>query len=232
MATPVHLRPNAPLADRVLLPGDPHRALAVAQAVLDEPRMFNHARGLWGYTGTAADGKLLTIQATGMGGPSAAIVIEELIDLGARSLVRIGTCGALAPGFALGQLVAAASVVAADGTSAALGAERVLEGDVDLTAALTAAGARPVRAVSTDLFYDPRPGVQDDWRADGAEVVEMEAATLLAVAARRGVAAAVVLAVSNLLDGDERRRIEADDLERAGIALGEAGYAALAAVSR
>jgi uridine phosphorylase len=159
-------------------------------------------------------------------------VIEELIDLGARSLVRIGTCGALAPGFALGELVAAATVVAADGTSAALGAERVLEGDADLTAALTEAEARPVRAVSTDLFYDPRPGIHDDWRATGAEVVEMEAATLLAVAARRGVAAAVVLAVSDLLDGDERRRIEADDLERAGIALGEAGYAALAAVSR
>ena len=79
----------------MLLPGDPHRALAVAQAVLDEPLMFNHARGLWGYTGTAPDGEPLTVQSTGMGGPSAAIVIEELIDLGARTLVRIGTCGAL-----------------------------------------------------------------------------------------------------------------------------------------
>ncbi len=231
MAPPVHLRPAAPLAERVLLPGDPHRALAVAQVVLDEPRMFNHARGLWGYTGTAADGELLSIQSTGMGGPSAAIVIEELIDLGAKALVRIGTCGALTDGFGLGELVAATSVVAADGTSAALGADGLLEADPGLAAALEAAGAKPVRAVTTDLFYDPRPGVDDEWRAAGAEVVEMEAATLLTVAARRGVPAGVVLAVSDLLASGNRNRIGAEALEAAGVALGEAGYAALAAVS-
>ena len=83
-AVPIHLRPAAALAERVLLPGDPHRALAVAQLLLDQPRMFNHARGLWGYTGTAADGLPLSVQSTGMGGPSAAIVVEELIELGAR----------------------------------------------------------------------------------------------------------------------------------------------------
>ena len=80
----IHLRPTAPLAERVLLPGDPGRALALAQALLSEPRMFNHNRGLWGYTGAAPDGEPLTIQATGMGGPSAAIVLSELIALGAR----------------------------------------------------------------------------------------------------------------------------------------------------
>ena len=58
--------------------------------------MLNHHRGLWGYTGAAADGEPLTIQSTGLGGPSAAIVTEELIGLGARRLVRVGTCGALA----------------------------------------------------------------------------------------------------------------------------------------
>ena len=92
----IHLRPNAAVAERVLLPGDPGRALRLAQLLTDSPRMLNHNRGLWGYTGTAADGELLTIQATGMGGPSAAIVTEELIRLGARRLVRVGTCGALA----------------------------------------------------------------------------------------------------------------------------------------
>jgi purine-nucleoside phosphorylase len=66
---PVHLHPTAPLAERVLLPGDPGRALALAQLLLDEPKMFNHNRGLWGYTGTASDGDALTIQSTGMGGP-------------------------------------------------------------------------------------------------------------------------------------------------------------------
>ncbi|MEA2194165.1 MAG: purine-nucleoside phosphorylase, partial [Solirubrobacteraceae bacterium] len=73
---PVHIHPTAELAPRALLPGDPGRALALAQLVLTEPKMFNHNRGLWGYTGEAiADGRPLTIQSTGMGGPSAAIVI-------------------------------------------------------------------------------------------------------------------------------------------------------------
>ena len=121
-AVPIHLRPAAPLAERVLLPGDPHRALAVAQAVLDRPQMFNHARGLWGYTGTAPDGLELTVQSTGMGGPSAAIVVEELIDLGAQTLIRIGTCGALVEGLELGELVSAREVIPSDGTSSALGA--------------------------------------------------------------------------------------------------------------
>ena len=58
--------------------------------------MFNHHRGLWGYTGVAEDGAPLTIQATGMGGPSAAIVLGELISLGARRAIRVGTCGAIA----------------------------------------------------------------------------------------------------------------------------------------
>ena len=89
----------------MLLPGDPGRALRLAQQLLDAPRMLNHNRGLWGYSGAAADGELLTIQSTGMGGPSAAIVVEELIALGARRLLRLGTCGALAGGLELGRLV-------------------------------------------------------------------------------------------------------------------------------
>ena len=79
----------------MLLPGDPGRALALAQVVLGDDRlMFNHHRGLWGYTGTAADGEPLTIQSTGMGGPSAAIVLEELAALGVRRAVRVGTARA------------------------------------------------------------------------------------------------------------------------------------------
>ena len=106
LPTHPHLHPTAPLAERVLLPGDPGRALALAQALLVEPRMFNHHRGLWGYTGAAPDGEPLTIQATGMGGPSAAIVLTELIALGARRAIRVGTCGALDPSLRLGELVA------------------------------------------------------------------------------------------------------------------------------
>jgi uridine phosphorylase len=221
---PVHLRPATPLAERVLLPGDPHRALLVAQELLDQPRMFNHARGLWGYSGTAADGQPLSVQSTGMGGPSAAIVIEELIDLGARVLVRIGTCGALVGGFELGELVSARQVIPADGASAALGASGALYPDPALADALH---ARETTAVSTDLFYDAREEMEAGWVEQGAEVVEMEAATLLAIAEKRGVRAAVLLAVSDLLAGDERSRIGAGKLEAAGVALGQAAYAAL-----
>src|SRR3954463_7464970 len=120
---PIHVHPTAELAPRALLPGDPGGALALAQVLLDEPRMFNHNRGLWGYTGPAkADGAPLTIQSTGMGGPSAAIVVHELIELGLRTAVRVGTCGALVPELQLGDLVVACGALAQDGTSRALGA--------------------------------------------------------------------------------------------------------------
>ncbi len=118
---PIHLRPTAELAERVLLPGDPGRALLLAQYLCEKPLMFNHHRGLWGYTGTAGDGEALTVQSTGMGGPSAAIVMHELVALGARRAIRVGTCGALDPMLGLGDLVVAREAIGADGTSAALG---------------------------------------------------------------------------------------------------------------
>lgn len=224
---PIHLRPAAELAERVLLPGDPGRALAVAQALTDSPRMFNHSRGLWGYTGQAPDGELLTVQSTGMGGPSAAIVCEELIALGARRLVRIGTCGALTDRLELGALLAAEAVLPADGASRALGAEQPLRPDPELRRALVDAGARPATVVSTDLFFDPREGVVEDWLDRGALAVEMEAATVFQVAARRGIAVACVLAVTDVPSADGMRRIDPEALEQIGVRLGEAGYAAL-----
>ena len=225
---PNHLRPAAELAERVLLPGDPARALAVAQSLLEPaPRMFNHARGLWGYTGTAADGELLTVQSTGMGGPSAAIVCEELIALGARRLVRIGTCGALDPDVPLGALLAAERVLPADGTSAALGAGEPLEPDPELLAGLVAAGARPVTVASSDLFYDPRDGAAASFADRGAAAVEMEAATILQVAALRGVAAACVLGVSDVQGSNGARRMSQEELAELGVRIGAAGYAAV-----
>jgi DeoD family purine-nucleoside phosphorylase len=229
---PIHLRPAAELAERVLLPGDPHRALAVAQSLLERPRMFNHHRGLWGYTGAAGDGEPLTVQSTGMGGPSAAIVAEELISLGARTLVRIGTCGALAPDLRLGDLLAADEVIAADGASRALGAGERLRPDPALTAALAAAsGERTGTIVSTDVFYERRPEAAVGWVADGALAVEMEAAAILQVASLHGVEAACLLAVSDLV-GSERTRIDPDELEAAGLRLGEVAYEALGTATR
>jgi uridine phosphorylase len=225
---PNHLQPTAELAERVLLPGDPGRALAVAQALLEPaPRMFNHARGLWGYTGTASDGRPLTVQATGMGGPSAAIVCEELIALGATTLVRIGTCGALDPSIELGTLLAAKAVLPADGTSAALGADSPLEPDPGLLARLVDAGARPVTVASSDLFYDPRPETTASWVERGAVAVEMEAATILQIAARRGVAAACVLGVSDVAAANGARRMSQEEVADLGVRIGEAGYAAV-----
>lgn len=224
----IHLNPQAPLAERVLLPGDPHRALAIAQALLESPRMFNTRRGLWGYTGTAADGEPVTVQASGMGGPSAAIVIEELIALGARRFVRVGTCGALDEALELGEIVVASAAVAADGASRALGAGERAAASTAITRALLAAGAREVLAVSTDLFYGADESQTGHWRHSGAQVVEMEAATLFTVAALRGAEAGCVLAVTDLLGNAGRTRIADDELERTGVRLGEAGLAALA----
>ena len=225
MAAPIHLHPTAELAPRVLLPGDPGRALLLAQRLLEKPLMFNHHRGLWGYTGRAADGEPLTIQSTGMGGPSAAIVVAELADLGARDVVRVGTCGALDPALRIGELVAVERARSADGTSAALGA-RDPAPDPGL-AALLAADHRGA-VVTTDLFYDPDPVRQEGWAAEGALAVEMECAAVFAVAEARGLRAAALLLVSDLVL-PERRRIGADELRAGEERLGTAAAAALGA---
>jgi uridine phosphorylase len=220
---PNHLRPATELAERVLLPGDPHRALFVAQELLENPLMFNHARGLWGYTGLADDGEPLSIQSTGMGGPSAAIVCEELIALGARRLIRIGTCGALREDIELGALLTAVEALPTDGASAALGADGRVAGHPGLTERLVAAGAEPVTVVTTDLFYDVR-GLPD-----GAAAVEMETATLFRLAELRGVEAAAVLGVTDVPAPDGSRRAGPEELEEIGLRVGRAGYAALRA---
>jgi DeoD family purine-nucleoside phosphorylase len=224
---PIHLRPTAPLAARALLPGDPGRALALAQALLRDPLMFNHHRGLWGYTGAAPDGQPLTIQSTGMGGPSAAIVLSELISLGVGRAIRVGTCGALADDLALGELVIAREAICADGTSRALGADTRASADPSLTDELIghAPSARVGSIVSVDLFYD----------SDGAAArhdalaVEMEAAALFSVGARAGVPVACVLAVSDTFDArGARRRIDDETLLDAAERMGTAAIASLA----
>src|SRR5213079_2212409 len=92
---PIHLRAGAgDYAEACLLPGDPLRARWIAETLLDDARQVNAERGLLGFTGTFG-GKRVSVQATGMGAPSTAIVAEELIQLGVRRLLRVGTCGAL-----------------------------------------------------------------------------------------------------------------------------------------
>lgn len=259
--TTIHLHPTAELAERVLLPGDPGRALLLAQSLLEAPKMFNHNRGLWGYTGTAADGAPLTIQSTGMGGPSAAIVISELARLGAARLLRVGTCGALDRSLRLGEIVIATESIAADGTSRALGAGTRAAASPDLLAALLAAAssaseqpssvavlasseplavgagseqsalsAGSVRAglvASTDLFYDAANGREQEWLAAGALAVEMESATLFALAARQGLDAGSLLVVSDIVL-PSRTRIDPEALRSAEQRMGELAVRALA----
>jgi uridine phosphorylase len=233
---PIHLRPTASLAERVLLPGDPGRALALAQLLLNEPRMFNHHRGLWGYTGAAADGAPLTIQATGMGGPSAAIVLAELIALGARRAIRVGTCGALEPSLELGELIVAREAICLDGTSRALGCAQRIAADGALTEALLGCvpAARAGAIASVDLFYDDgdllRGAREQEPGGAAALAVEMEAAALFAVGARAGAAVGCALAVSDTFDArGARTHIDDHSLLAAAERMGAAAVAALSA---
>jgi DeoD family purine-nucleoside phosphorylase len=232
-----HLRPSTAYAEDALLPGDPGRALALAQQLLTEPRMSNHARGLWGYTGETPSGRPLSIQSTGMGGPSAAIVLHELAELGVRRAIRVGSCGALGADLGHGDLIVAGEALAEDGASRSLGGDEVAEADAELTRRLLEAlPDRPTaaRIVTTDLFYDagndgdgPPRRRAEEWLADGAVAVEMEAATLFTLGARLGVATACLLAVSDTFKGGERQRIGDEELADAAARMGTVAASAL-----
>ncbi len=113
---PVHIRAEpGEVAQVVLLPGDPGRAARIASR-LDNSRCYNEFRGLLGYTGSYND-TTVSVQTTGMGGPSAAIVVEELAMLGAKVVIRVGTCGALQPEIEPGDLIVATAAVPLDGTT-------------------------------------------------------------------------------------------------------------------
>jgi uridine phosphorylase len=226
----IHIRPTAALAERALLLEDPGAAMALAQALLERPLMFNHSRGLWGYSGTAtADGLPLTVQSTGIGGPSAATVLTELAGHGLRRAVRLGTCTALAGGLEPGELIVVTGVIAADGASRALsGADARVRPDAELTGRLRelAPAARHGLIASTDLFYR-LPGVDADLAARGALAVDLETAVLFNVAAGSGLAVACLQVVVD--DGGGGGRID-DDAVFAGIEpAGRLGLAALLA---
>jgi DeoD family purine-nucleoside phosphorylase len=207
---PIHLR-AAPgdYAPAVLLPGDPLRAKYIAETFFDEPQLVNEERGLLGFSGTF-EGQRLSVQATGMGCPSAAIVAEELAQLGVERIVRVGTCGGLAPGLALGDVICAASAVPADATTSTYtgGEPHAPTADFEIVhAAVHAAKGTGLRlrvgAVATsDTFYDPDPGRHQRWRERGVLAVEMEAAVLFTIGALRGVSAGCLLCVSDLVIGE------------------------------
>jgi purine-nucleoside phosphorylase len=188
-----HLHPTADLAERALLPDDPGQALALTRVLFGEtPRMFNHHRGLWGYTGVASDGAPLTVQSTGIGGPSAAVVVDELAALGLRRAVRIGRAWAVDGTLRAGELLAPTVVIGADGASRALGCGPRLEPDPELIAGVDADHGGVL--VSVDVpFADPGPE---------ALAFDLESAAVLAAAQRAGIPAACVVALEGTTDAD------------------------------
>lgn len=200
---PARLRPTAPIAVDAILVGDPGRALMLAQELLQQPKMSNHARGLWGYGGETPEGHALTIQSTGMGGPSASVVLHDLAELGVRRAVRIGTCTALAE-FRPGDLVVVAEARGGD--------DRVAHPDRELTGALDV--GKPVSVASLDTLHRHHPDEVPD-----ADVADMQTAALLAAADRLGIAVAALLIVSETSAGESAGDEELEEAtKRAGAA--------------
>ncbi len=210
-----YLRPTAPIASDAVLPADPGDALAIAQDLLQAPVMSNHHHGLWGYHGEAAPGRPLTVQSTGIGGPSAAAVLAQLVELGVRRAVRIGACTPLGDRLRPGEAVLVDRALPGDGTSAALGADGAVEPDPELIRALIdAAGdrARPATIASRDLLDGPAP-------ADGAVAVDLETAAVLTLGRAVGVSVAAVLFAPPADPADELSQPALDSARIAAAAL-------------
>jgi uridine phosphorylase len=213
---PARLRPTAPIATDAILVGDPGRALMLAQELLEQPKMSNHARGLWGYTGVTHEGDELTIQSTGMGGPSASVVIADLAELGLKRAIRIGTCtslGELEPS----DLLVVTEAQTLRGSFRTPSDRNEPRPDEELTRGLfeVSPGAHRGPIVSLDTLHRP----ERDLPSVLAEAADMQTAGLLAGAAEHGVAAAAVLIVSEKSDSGQLGDEELEEVaKRAGAA--------------
>jgi len=193
---PARLRPTAPIAADAILVGDPGRALMLAQELLEQPKMSNHARGLWGYSGLTPAGHELTIQATGMGGPSASVVLGDLAELGVKRAIRIGTCTSLGD-LGLGELLIVTEAQPLRGSFVL--PERTkeprdrFEPDPTLTRQLREAlpDAAAGVGVSLDRLHDPQGQVP----SLPGDVADMQTAALFEAALVHGVTIAAVLIV-------------------------------------
>lgn len=220
---PIRLRPTAPIFPAAILVGDPGRALLLAQELLEAPKMSNHARGLWGYGGRTAAGEELTIQATGMGGPSAAMVLADLAELGVERAVRVGTCIAFGPDAQPGELLIAKSALAAGASAASFGiaAGASVAPDPTLARRLATAlneGARIATVASHDAMpVEPGAGA-------GAGAADMQTLAVLASAHRLGVAAAAVLIAA---ETERNGALESEQLEQAAARAGAAAAESL-----
>jgi DeoD family purine-nucleoside phosphorylase len=217
---PIHVRAEpGDYAEACLLPGDPLRAKYIAETYLDDVVERNTERGLLGYTGTW-EGRPISVQGTGMGCPGATIVFEELVQLGVKKLLRVGTCGGLQPHHQLGDMIVALSAVPADSTAMHLVANEphcptaswsLIHGAVHVAKELGQdLHVGPI--VSSDLFYNPDDGQYERWSKRGVLAVEMEASALFTVGALRGVESGCLLTVSDIVVDGEFKRITDDEL--------------------
>ena len=197
------------------------RAKYIAENFFEDARLVTEERGMLGYTGTYK-GEPVSVQATGMGCPSASIVAEELIQLGAKNLLRVGTCGGYSRELRLGDLIVATSATPNDGTVSSLtrGLPYAPAAHFDVVHAAHHAAENAGRRsfvgpiVSSDLFYDPEDDPATLWGDLGVLAVEMEAAAIFTIAAMRGVRAGCLLTVSDTI-GAEVVRIGDDELRSA-----------------
>ena len=220
---PIHLRAEpGDYADAVLLPGDPLRAKYIADTFFQDVRQVNSERGMLGFTGTF-EGRPISVQSSGMGCPSAAIVIEELVQLGVKRIVRVGTCGGLQPDMALGDLIVAISAVAADKAMLTYtgGEPHSPTADFEVVHAAVhhakeiGQAVRVGPIVSSDVFYNPDVGQAQRWSERGILAVEMEAAVLFTIAALRRISAGCLLTVSDVVVEGEFVRISDEELRAA-----------------
>ena len=158
-----------------------------------------------------------------MGCPSAAIVIEELVMLGVKRILRVGTCGGLQPDMALGDLIVAISADSRrlDRRPTSYPSRTRPTADWQLVHGAVHAAkelGKPVRVgpiVSSDLFYNPDDGQYARWSARGILAVEMEAAVLFTLGALKGIQAGCLLTVSDVVVEGEFVRISDEEMRAA-----------------
>ena len=208
------------IAETVLMPGDPYRAKWAAENFLKDVVCINEVRGMLGFTGTW-NGHRVTIQGSGMGMPSLSIYANELIrDYGAKSLIRIGSAGAMQHHVKVRDIVIAMTASTISTPSRGFFRELSFAPCADfglLEKAVAAARAKATPAhvggiYSADVFYDERPDLNEMMTRHGVLAVEMEAAELYTVAARHGIRALAVLTVSDHLLTHEA--LPSEDRER------------------
>jgi purine-nucleoside phosphorylase len=207
MPTPHISAAKGDIAETVLLPGDPYRAKWAAETFLDNPKLVNEVRGMFGFTGTYK-GHPVTIHGSGMGMPSLSIYANELItEYGAKTLIRIGSCGAMQTDINVRDVIIGMSATTLSTPSRGIFKEINFAPCADyglLEKAVTAARAKGTpthvgNIYSADVFYDERPDLNEIMIRHGILGVEMEAAELYNLAARHSVRALAVLTVSDHL---------------------------------